>query len=117
MEPQLAIEIVKASPYLGFVLLFIWFEFIRDQKRVENNATMEDRREQHEKAMQERQLQHDRDMSALWAKYIQTLVDQVEDGNQAIIKRLDEHEQESRDRYDRLGNTKEVLKALQERHK
>jgi hypothetical protein len=117
IETSVLIEILKASPYLGFILLFIWFEAGREEKRVKNAESLETRRENHEKLMQEKQLQHERDMNTLWAGYIQELVDGIEKSHQELMKRLDEHEKKSDDRYDRIGITKDLLKAAAERTK
>lgn len=108
-------EIIKASPYLAFILLFLWVEAKREEKRVENAKALEDRREAHEKDMQARQLQQDRDINTLWAGYINQIVEEIKASNRAIMQRLDEHEKESQDRYERIGITKDLLKAASER--
>jgi hypothetical protein len=108
-------ELIKASPYLAFILLFLWVEAKREDRRVLNAKALEDRRETHEKEMQARQLQQDRDINNLWASYIQQIVDEIKTSNRAIMQRIDEHEKESEDRYERIGITKDLLKAASER--
>src|SRR5512139_1209939 len=100
------IKIVDASPYLGFVLLFMWFEYVREQKRVQNAAELETRRENHEKAMQDKQLQHQRDINTLWSAYIQEMVNEIKKSHADILQVIQQHETESEKRYDRMGITK-----------
>lgn len=115
MEASVIAKIIEASPYLGFVLLFIWFEAKREDKRIMNAAALESRREAHEKAMQEKQLQHDRDVNNLWASYIQQIVDEIKLGNVALIEKLEEHDKASEKRYERLGVTRDLFKAAQDK--
>lgn len=103
------VKIVDASPYLGFVLLFIWFEYIREQKRIAGAEALETRREAHEKAMQEKQLQHDRDINTLWSAYIQEMVNEIKNSHTDILRMLEEHEFESEKRYERMGITKDLI--------
>jgi len=120
------LKIIEASPYLGFVLLFIWFEARREERRqqavieqekrrVENAAALEARRETHEMQMQTRQLEQDRTINQLWASYIQQIVNEIKAGNTAIIQKITEHEEESTERYERMGITKDLLKAASEK--
>lgn len=115
IETNVLIKIIEASPYLGFVLLFIWFESRREEKRVENAAKLESRREEHEKAMQDKQLQHDRDAHSLWAAYIQQIVNEIKSGNIAILEKMDDHDKNDEERYKRLDITKDLFKAASER--
>jgi hypothetical protein len=110
-------KLIEASPYLGFVLLFIWLEIKREEKRVENAAALETRREIHEKGMLERQLQQDRNINELWASYIQQLVNEIKLSHAAIIRAVEEHEKESEDRYEKMSITKDLFKAAAERKK
>lgn len=104
-------KIVEASPYLGFILLFMWFESKREDKRIENAAILETRREVHEKAMQERILQHDREINTLWAGYIQQIVEEIKVGNRTLLGKLDEHEEDNKERYKRMEITMNLFKA------
>lgn len=108
-------EIVKASPYLGFVLLFIWFDAQREEKRIKNATEAAVRREQHENVMQDRQIKHDDDVIQLYASFNQQLVQEIKLSHQAIMTRLTEHEEESEKRYQRMGITKDLLKAANEK--
>ena len=109
IETTIFTKIIEASPYLGFVLLFIWFEAKREEKRVENASRLETRREEHEKMMQEKQLQQEREVNTLWASYIQQIVNEVKASNLAIIEKMDEHDQKDADRYEKLGITKDLF--------
>jgi hypothetical protein len=115
MEATVISKIIEASPYLGFVLLFMWFEARREDKRITNAAALESRRENHERLMQERQIKHDNEINTLWAGYIQSIVAEIKAGNTALINKLEEHDSASSKRYERLGITGDLLKIAQEK--
>jgi hypothetical protein len=117
MEATVIAKLIEASPYLGFILLFLWFESKREDKRIVGAAALETRREEHEKKMQERDLQHARDINQLWALHFQNIANEIKAGNQALIDKLEEHDKNSEERYERMAVTKELLKAAAEQRK
>jgi hypothetical protein len=117
MEAAVLAKIIEASPYLGFILLFLWFEMKREDKRIAGAAALETRRETHEKEMQNKELQHARDINQLWALHFQTIANEIKAGNQALIEKLEEHDQASAGRYERLGITRDLLKIAQDKIK
>lgn len=114
MESAVLAKIIEASPYLGFILIWLWFESKREDKRITGAAELETRREEHEKKMQEKELQHQRDINQLWALHFQNIVNEIKAGNQALIQKLEEHDRASAERYERMGITKEMLKMASE---
>lgn len=111
MEATVIAKLIEASPYLGFILLFLWFESKREDKRIANAAALETRREEHEKKMQEKELQHARDINQLWALHFQNIANEIKAGNQLLVEKLEEHEKQSAERYERIGVTQNLLKA------
>jgi hypothetical protein len=117
MEAAVLTKIIEASPYLGFILLFMWFEAKREDKRITNATALETRREEHEKKMQERDLQHARDINQLWALHFQKIANEIKAGNQALIDKLQEHDEASAERYERLAITKDLWKMAAQQEK
>jgi hypothetical protein len=117
MEATVIAKLIEASPYLGFILLFLWFEMKREDKRIAGATALETRREEHEKKMQDKELQHARDINQLWALHFQNIANEIKAGNQAMIEKLQEHDEASAERYERLAITKELFKAAQEKLK
>jgi hypothetical protein len=115
IETTVIAKLIEASPYLGFILLFLWYEAKREDKRIAGAAALETRREEHEKKMQEKELQHARDINQLWALHFQNIANEIKAGNQALIEKLEEHDKSSADRYERIGITKDLLKMAQEK--
>ena len=103
----------EASPYLLFVILYIILDHRREERRTANAAALEERREAHEKEMQERQIRHDTDVLQVWAGFNQNLVEEIKSSHAAIMQKLDEHENESEKRYERMGITKDLMKAAE----
>ena len=119
-------KIIEASPYLGFVILYILLDARREERRttgataLENRreagaAALESQRESHEKTMQDRQIKHSDDVLQLYASFNQQLINEIKLSHNAIMNKLAEHEQESEDRYERMGITKDLLRAATER--
>ena len=111
MEASVIAKIIEASPYLGFILLFLWFESKREDKRIAGASALETRREEHEKKMQEKELQHARDINQLWALHFQNIANEIKAGNQALIDKLEEHDKNTAEHYERIGVTQNLLKA------
>ena len=104
-------EIVKASPYLGFILLFIWFEAYREDKRIANATALETRREEHENVMQEKQIKHDNEVLTLFASFNQQLIQEIKSSHGVIMSKIDKLDEETEKRYARLSVTQDLLKA------
>lgn len=114
MEASVIAKIIEASPYLGFILLFMWFEAKREDKRIANAAELETRREKHEIEIEDKREAHDRDINNMWAGYIKTLIDQQSLTSKALMDTITAHEESSQERYDRLGITQELIDAVKE---
>lgn len=112
---NLITEIIKVSPYLGFVLMYMVFEARREDKRTENAKALEDRREAHDIALEEKREEHDREMNNMWANSIKMIVESIQSSNKALMDALAAHDKASEERYEKIGNTKELMKAVQER--
>jgi len=108
-------KIIEASPYLGFVILYILLDAKREERRITNATTLESRREVHEKDMQDRQIKHSDDVLQLYAAFNQQLISEIKLSHNAIMNKLAEHERESEERYERMGITKDLLRAATER--
>jgi hypothetical protein len=114
MEASVITKIIEASPYLGFILLFMWFEAKREDKRTANAEELETRREKHEKELEEKREAHDRDINNMWASYIKSILDQQNEMSKALMDTIVEHEESSQQRYERLGITQELINAVKE---
>lgn len=114
METTVISKLIEASPYLGFVLIWIWFESQREDKRVANAAELEDKREKHELALEEKREAHDRDVNNMWASYIKSLLDKQTETSERLLDALHKHEEASQDRYDRIGITQDLIDAVKE---
>lgn len=101
-------ELIKnlpvAAAMIYIVMLFLNAENKRAQQHIENAKIVEQQRKE-----------HDLQISNMWATSFKQLVEQVNIGQQAIANALSEHEQASRERYERMGITDDLLKLAKEK--
>ena len=101
------IEMAKASPIglamIAIVWIFVTNENKREQQRIENGK---------ERANEQRA--YDMQVQSMWANNIKNLIDKVDDGQKMIAQALNEHERLSRERYEKMGITDDLLQAAKE---
>jgi hypothetical protein len=101
------LEMGKQAPYVALmiVLVVVFLNYIQkgEASRVQNARDLEDKREAHE-----------RDINNMWANSIKLIVDQQEKSHQAVMEMLKQHEQASRERYERMAKTDDLIKAIQD---
>jgi hypothetical protein len=97
------LKFIDASPFLAFLLVYIWIDSKREDKRVANASSLETRRENHE-----------REMNNMWAQHIKSITDQIATSHQVIMSKLADHDKESQERYERMNITKDLIKAAEQ---
>lgn len=101
------IEMAKASPIglamIAIVYIFVTNENKREQQRIENAK---------ERATEQRAF--DAQVQNMWANHIKGLIDKVDEGQKMIATALNEHERSSRERYEKMGITDDLLQAAKE---
>lgn len=101
------IEMAKASPIglamIAIVYIFVTNENKREQQRIENAK---------ERAAEQRAF--DSQVQSMWANHIKGLIDKVDEGQKMIATALNEHERSSRERYEKMGITDDLLQAAKE---
>jgi len=100
---EMARQIPSAVAVIGMAYLFLKAEKEREERRVVNAKEMEKERRDHELMI-----------NNMWATYIKTLVDKQNETYLAIAGALESHEEASKDRYERMGITKELLQAVKQ---
>lgn len=104
------IEMIKQIPLgavmLGIVWLFQTNESKREEQRIANAKERETERRNYELQVQ-----------SMWASHIKTIVDKIEVGNDKIVNALLEHEKASRERYEKMGITNDLLDMAKEKLK
>ncbi len=104
------IEMAKASPIglamIAIVYIFVTNENKREQQRIENGK---------ERAAEQRA--YDMQVQSMWASNIKNLIDKVDDGQKMIAHALADHERQSRERYEKMGITDDLLQLAKEKLK
>lgn len=116
-EP-LWVDLAKQAPYMVLMvaIVYMFLRFIEqwETRRAADAKKLEEERTNNAKQLEEMRQKHDSEINAMWASAIKTLVDEQNKTAKAISEALAEHEKASRDRYERMGITKELLVAAKE---
>lgn len=99
---EVLLEMAKQVP-VGLAIIFIVYLFQnnenkREQQRIDNAKTMEQERKAHE-------LQ----LNNMWATAFKNLIDEIKSGQKAIADALATHDSAERERYERMGITKDLV--------
>lgn len=102
-------EAGKQAPYIVALIvlvgLFLATEERREKNRVANAKELEDRREAHE-----------REINNMWANSIKMIVESQDKSHQMMMESLKQHELASRERYERMAKTDDLIQAVRERN-
>lgn len=101
------VEMIKQAP-LGAAMIIIVYLFLttdnkREQQRIENAK---------ERATEQRA--YDMQVQNMWASNIKAIIEKVDGGQRMIADALNEHERASRERYEKMGITDDLLQAAKE---
>ena len=102
------IKFIEQAPWAA-AIIFTVYMFLKhlkelDAARALNAASMARERREHE-------LQ----INNMWAVNIRTLIEKQDETFTTIATALAEHEKSSQERYDRIGITKDLIKAVKEK--
>lgn len=101
------VEMIKQAPMgaamIIIVYLFLTTENKREQQRIENA-----------KERMAEQRAYDVQVQSMWANNIKSIIDRVDEGQKMIAQALNEHERMSRERYEKMGITDDLLQYAKE---
>jgi len=100
---EMAKQVPGALAVIGTVYLFLKAENEREQRRITNAKEMEMERRAHEIEKNE-----------MWSSFIKNLIDSQNNSSTVIANAIAEHEVASRDRYEKMGITNDLLKVAKE---
>ncbi len=116
-EPVL-IEMVKQTPFaailFGVILVFLRHLEKKDDARMAHEKDMETMRINAAKEQEALRREHDTTLNNMWAVNIKNIVEQQQKTGQLIADALAEHEKASRERYEKMGITKDLFEAAKE---
>ena len=111
-------ELIKQAPYIAAVVitigLFLWSNQRNEDKRLAHDAQMEVTRAANAKEREQERRTYEIQINSMWASNIKSIVDQISVGNDKIVNALLEHEKASKERYEKMGITSDLLDAAKE---
>ena len=90
------------------VIATVWMFLRAEEKR-------EERREANAKAKESENKDHELLMGQMWANHISTLVAKTDEIFKLIAEALSDHEEASKERYERMNITQDLVKLARER--
>lgn len=102
------IKFIEQAPWAAAIILtvYMFLKYLKEQEaaRALNAAAMAKERREHEL-----------EINNMWAVNIKTMIEKQDDTFTAIATALAQHERSSQDRYDKIGITKDLIRAVKER--
>jgi len=100
---EMAKQVPGALAVIGTVYLFLKAESERENRRIANAKEMEMERRAHEI-----------EKNNMWSSFIKNLIDSQNNASAVISNALAEHEIASKERYEKMGITNDLLKVAKE---
>jgi hypothetical protein len=94
--------------------IFLWFMDRTNKQNAENAKQAENQRIENAKALEQERREHESTVFNLLATTMKQMLTEVIQSNKEVVAAVHDHESNSQDRYDRQGNTKDVIKKLDE---
>lgn len=114
---EMAKQIPAAVALIITVALFLNHIQKNEEKRFAHDKELETQRALNAKTLQDENRAHALQVNSMWASNIKLIVDQQVQSNQVIANALNEHERASRERYDKMGITDDLLQLAKEKLK
>ena len=99
------------------IRLFLAAEDKREAQRIANDKQLETERSTNAKALEEMRQKHESQTIAMLAEAIKHTSDEFSKTAKMIIDALDDHEEKSKDRYQKMNITKDLLEAAKDRER
>lgn len=102
------IEFIKQAPW-AFGLIVVIYMFLRFIRETEEQRTV------NAKEAETNRRAHEMQINAMWAANIKSLVDKQEETLRSVAQMMNDHEEASKARYEKLGITKDLIKAVKDK--
>lgn len=103
-----------AAAYIFTVYMFLNFISKSEDKRMEHEKALEDKRIDAAKEREKERREHEATIANMQAQNMKQLLERQEATFETIAQALSEHEKASKERYDRMGITKDLIAAVKE---
>lgn len=118
MEATVWSELIKQAPwaaaYILTVYMFLQFISRSEDKRMQHEKDLEDKRIAAAKEREKERRDHELIISNMQAQNMKQILEAQEKNNEVIATTLAEHEKASRERYERIGITKDLITAVKD---
>lgn len=118
MSDNILLEVAKQAPWavILFAVIFIALRHVKEEAAAarQYNKDMEAMRIAAAKERENERRQHESTLANMQAANIRSLIDNVSQSSKEIAEALKLHEENSKDRYDKMSITKDLLDTARE---
>lgn len=118
MDSGLLGKLSEQAPYLVIILLLVWafLNYIGklDDKRMAHESAMEKTRTDNARERERERREHEMVIANMQAQNMKQLIDSVTQTMRSVADALKAHEEASKERYEKMGITDDLLQAARE---
>lgn len=103
-------EMIKQIPVAVAMIYIVNMFLTNEAKREEARTANAKEREQERRA-------YELQINSMWASNFKNIIDQINEGNSKLVSALVEHERNSKERYEKMNITSDLLKVAKEQLK
>jgi hypothetical protein len=121
MSDSVLLEVAKQIPFavILFAIILVFLDHLKkvDSARMAHEKEMETMRLSAAKEREIEKRTFDTQVNNMWANSIKNIVDGQKETAKMIADSLADHEQNSKERYEKMGITRDLLEAARDRER
>lgn len=115
------IKLIEQAPWAAAIILtvymFLTYLGKLEDKRMAHDAEAEKQRTENAKERERERRDHEMLIANLQANSMKAMLEKMEAGMETIAKSLSEHDRRSREQYEKIGMTKDLIAAVNDKEK
>ena len=118
METSVWVKLIEQAPSAAIIVvvvyMFLTYLGKLEDKRMAHDTEAEKQRTDNAKERERERRDHEIAIAGLQANAMKQMLEQMETGMETIAKTLAEHDKASRERYEKIGMTKDLIAAVKD---
>lgn len=118
METSVWVKLIEQAPSAAIIVvvvyMFLTYLGKLEDKRMAHDTDAEKQRTENAKERERERRDHEIQIASLQANAMKQMLEQMETGMETIAKTLAEHDKASRERYEKIGMTKDLIAAVKD---
>lgn len=118
METSVWVKLIEQAPSAAIIVvvvyMFLTYLGKLEDKRMAHDTDAEKQRTENAKERERERRDHEIQIASLQANAMKQMLEQMDTGMETIAKTLAEHDKASRERYEKIGMTKDLIAAVKD---